>query len=294
MGEVIGKLREFIVEKFANMMLFLNSVIDDIYSLTSTIERRCDELFTPESFELFLRNIPTGRIGKSKSVVPVIDFREEPLFKRYICKVGIADKGLNVYIMRARYGTWPFLRLVIYDKWVSDGVRLEVIREDRGFYGVILYPLLILYKFTTLGDNDRYINVLKSYGLYDIIRYASDVDYVVRYPILNEAYELFGESVDRVKLSRITGLTIAIGSRMRGEGKGLTIKGERRIGLSKVWRGKDFEIVWRVPPGGTSFKISNITRITVAEFIRAIDESIFGITYYIVVMQRFAKYMGLM
>ena len=290
MKGMLNDVARFVSEKLADLMYILNESIDCIYPLVDSIEVVCDKMFTPRSFKSLLKDLrrvlPPGWNVLSKMTLPITTIHNKEVGT---CDVGIVDKGMTVHVeTNLRY---PRLLIIVYGGGVEMNVKVDVWYTKGYFYGIPIYPLFILYKYTTLGDRKEYEDILKAHGIYDVIRYVSEVDYVVKYPIFEGARDLFGRVLDEWSGYYVEKVRDVIHEKMKtliGELRRLT----RDLSIVRLWKDDRAFGVKLSIPYEAYVECKRMYKLSVGDLIRAIDESIFALAYHAAVLTNMYKYLS--
>jgi len=327
-NKLMKKVAEFISDKYCSVISIMDEMISDILDLTERVKRESERIINPRKFNdmigTILGVVPKDRIY-TKGLLPAVTLERWKNY--YKCKVCIVDSGvkINFDVRVGHLFEFPYsytLDLIVRSSAVTEYYIFTYESFGGAYtkwkytYNQPLYLLLLLYKFTTIGDEPKVKNVLEDYGVLDVITYLSEVDFKVRYPIYEEAIDIFGKSilgvelVDRLRFKaygkvihdelkdRLTSCILNILRRQVREQ-------ERSYELLRLWCdfGHKFSTMNIEAYLSNTFGRSNYGVIIygppeftwpseLGRIIKSIDEFVFALAYYVAVMSKLASYLG--
>jgi len=307
MSEVlIEKISEYISEKLYGLMLLLCEFVRDVYPVTETVENLTRGVIDERRLQKMLEEV-----DEVVSSVDVITIDRMPticnfLYGKYLglnhftCTVATVEKGNEIKVIRgSRYS----LDVVI----ASDvGVYRRVDVTD-----VLIYKLMLLYKYTTLGSVKEFVNILKKYNIYNIVTEVSRINYVVKYPILDAAKMIFGGIIERTLEEHMMSKFI---DRLNYNLKNKILRAV--LDITKIPRPRNLELgVYRylnlkhktrlgfhifshlfITPhldthGGFVDCNLDFSKIRIADIISLIDEAVFSSAYFATVIKKLYEYL---
>ena len=308
-------------EKFCDLFNIIDSTWDDVYLLIEkTNELLIEKLIKADDvidllfdlknrFENTKLNItskmPVVHIGfgllfeeDEECVISIIDPNvEQPPIYASVTALGFSGGDVEI-----RVG-WPLETYLIYGD-ITPIVRGMSVRYR--LRGQLIYVLLLLYKYTNLGQNAEFLDILKKYGIYDLIDHLSKIDYKVRYPVTELVEKLLGgrskEFMDALRYE----LPLYIDAELKYE----VIACLRDIMMGKVkpvtkyytiyraWNGENYRYVYlgfsatSSPPTSKEDEVRVYGYFTPRELIGIVDEVIFALAYHATVLTNMYKYLS--
>jgi len=289
----IDRLINYIADKYSGLMVILNEAVKCISPLVLdvckllTYRLNCDRVLEM-MYAMWVRY--GAKNYRVTSLMPLV----EVWYDR--CKIGIIEPGMDIALLVKQEFEMgeTFTLIVRRHGWAEVEISSFVDGfEGRCVYGYVPLPcmLMLLYKYTKLGRNDRFVSMLKSFGLYDLVKTLSNIEFKVEYPISEAARSIFGDIVDKeLGTSVMIRVLEKIVDKLNGLLRSKEVDERYELYAVRFWPGgKQFEVRTFGYPSLFRNKLGSIKPI---ELLNLVDESIFALAYHAAVLTNMYKYLS--
>jgi len=303
-GEVVVKrFEDYTVEKFRSLFRIMDEAIDDVAPAINEVNELTDKRLIPvdKSINLFkeLEELSRGLHGFESTTK--LSFVTLHKLRDGFCHVDIVEPHVGLFIEVPSTTDFCTASLHNYvDLDVNFVVMERVDLKWKYTCGNPIYLLFMLYKGTELGYNDKFIDILKKYGVYDVISYLSDlIDLKIKYPVTEAIEELVGSEFMDAEV-RGLGYFVDVDLRFEVRGELRDIADEKRFAKREYEISKTFddmryllmyfEVYGKPTEVGTT-KIEVPHSYTPEEIISIVDEAIFGLVQLSAVILKLHEYL---